>query len=132
MHYRSTRCICFKRKCFSAEPLALHLLGIKLLNVFYESVQFCINAWLSTAVSWEEVDEPYHFALLQRLQIGFYILETDGAIIATTHESCAVWGEICPEGPTGMSCQRNDFCATFNTPESDRGMTRAGERFAVR
>ncbi|MCG8621123.1 MAG: hypothetical protein MJE68_03840, partial [Proteobacteria bacterium] len=83
------------------------------------------------AVNWEEVDEPDHFSLLQRLQIGFYILDTDSAIVPTTGEGFSIRRECSAENPSGMSCQGSDFLPTFDQPERYRSMSGADECFPI-
>ena len=59
-------CIRFKLKSFSTKSVCFHLVGVELLNILYEGIQFYVNVWLCSAVQWKKVDESDYRARILR------------------------------------------------------------------
>ena len=53
-------CIRFKLESFSTKSVCLHLVGEKLLRIFYMLIQFCVYVRLRLTIFGKKVDESHH------------------------------------------------------------------------
>ena len=120
----------FKGKGLSTESVERHLVGIKVLHVSYEGIQFIPSIGLHATIAREEINNS-HQTFLRCGTIRRDIPDSERCIIATANEGTPVWRKGDSVHPSCVFCECGYFFATANLPEVYKRIPSAGKDFAI-